>query len=192
MRKILLYGALFAMFVACASHRGFDLQDGTKSNIRSLIQVGHSGVVQAVALSPDGRFAVSGSADGTLKFWDISTGRVIYTCYHHLDQQHLAAIRGDNYSEITLLPQVNCIDISRNGDLLLSGATDGNIVVTEIKTGKLVRVYRQHSKSVNVASFSKDANMAVSGDANGEIRLWQTATGSTIGKFNIKLRSSQI
>ena len=33
---------------------------------------GHSNSVYAVAFSPDGRFAVSGSADETLKLWDVS------------------------------------------------------------------------------------------------------------------------
>ena len=180
------------MVFACASQKGSNRYTGVNSDIRPVIQVGHSGAVQIVGLSPDGRFAVSGSTDGTLKFWDIATGRVIYTSYHHLDQQFVNAIRGNNYSEITLSPQVNCIEISGNGELLLSGATDGNIIVSEIKSGKMLRTYRRHSKSVNAVSFSKNANLSVSGDADGVIHLWQTNTGSTIGSFDINLRSSKI
>lgn len=130
MKRILLFSLLLGLVVSCAGQRRFDRYTGAKPDIWPVIQVGHSGVVQAVALSPDGRFAVSGSADGTLKFWDIATGRVIYTSYHHLDRQAVTAIMGGGYGNIALIPQITCMDISANGELLLSGASDGNIVVT--------------------------------------------------------------
>jgi len=43
---------------------------GTGGELRAF--VGHSGTVLSVAASPDGRFALSGSADQTLKLWDLS------------------------------------------------------------------------------------------------------------------------
>jgi len=39
--------------------------------------LGHSDAVTSVAFSPDGRYALSGSADKTLKLWDIETEREI-------------------------------------------------------------------------------------------------------------------
>jgi WD40 repeat protein len=189
---MLLVCALLGLIAGCAGHRGIGRYDGLESDIRPVLQLGHSGVVQAVALSPDNRLAVSGSADGLLKFWEVSTGRLIYTSYHHLDQKAVAAIGGGNYGGITISPQVTFVDISAKRDRLLSGASDGSVVVSEIKTGRLMRVYHSHAKGVNAGSFSQDATLAVTGDAGGEIRLWQTATGRTIRKFVINFRSSQI
>jgi WD40 repeat protein len=40
---------------------------------------GHAGWVKAVALSADGKRALSGSEDGTVKLWDVQTGQVILT-----------------------------------------------------------------------------------------------------------------
>ena len=191
MKKILLFCALLGLVAGCAGHREMGRYDGSESDIRPVIQLGHSDAVQAVAISPDDRFAVSGSADGTLKFWDIATGRVIYTSYHHLNRSAINAERG-GYRGVALLPQVTCVEISATGALLLSGASDGNVIVTEIRTGAIIRVYPGHRKSVNAVSFSNDAKLAVTGDADGEIRLWQITTGRTIGKFDIKFRSSQI
>ena len=192
MKNILIFSALLGLVVGCVGHRDFDRYEAAKSGLWPVIQMGHSDAVQAVALSPDGRFAVSGSADGTLKFWDTGTGRVIYTSYHHLDRQSVSAFMGGRYGNITILPQVTSIDISAGGQWLLSGATDGNVVVTEIKTGWMERLYQQHSKSVNAVSFSEDAKLALTGDADGIIRLWHLSTGITFRKFKIKSGSSQI
>jgi len=47
------------------------------------VQVGHISGVISVAFSPDGKTALSGSDDNTLKWWDLSTGRVLKTLEGH-------------------------------------------------------------------------------------------------------------
>ncbi|MFQ6030733.1 MAG: WD40 repeat domain-containing protein, partial [Dehalococcoidia bacterium] len=44
---------------------------------------GHSDYVFGVAVSPDGRQVVSASRDGTLKVWDLATGREQRTLTGH-------------------------------------------------------------------------------------------------------------
>jgi len=44
-------------------------------------QIPHSGVVDTVAFTHDGARAVSASWDGTLKLWDVATGRLIRSIY---------------------------------------------------------------------------------------------------------------
>ncbi|KHD07680.1 hypothetical protein PN36_03335 [Candidatus Thiomargarita nelsonii] len=41
------------------------------------VQLGHSGSVKAVAFSPDGKLALSGSRDGSTRLWNIKTGKEI-------------------------------------------------------------------------------------------------------------------
>src|SRR5271157_1729235 len=40
---------------------------------------GHSGMITSVGFFPDGKYALSGSLDHTIKLWDVSTGRATKT-----------------------------------------------------------------------------------------------------------------
>src|SRR5262249_5589358 len=44
--------------------------------------VGHEGPAMMVAVAPDGRIAVTGSADRTARLWDVDSGRVLATLDH--------------------------------------------------------------------------------------------------------------
>jgi hypothetical protein len=47
--------------------------------------VGHEADVLALAVSPDGRFLVSGSADGTVRLWNVKTRELIVTLFSTAD-----------------------------------------------------------------------------------------------------------
>ena len=82
-----------------------------------VLQTGHTGSVNALALSPDGRFLVSGSEDVTLKIWDTATGNVLRTLSGH-DQPVLAAA------------------ISPDGRQVASGGADPTVRVWDAVTGQ--------------------------------------------------------
>ena len=46
---------------------------------------GHKEGVNILAFSPDGKTLLSGSEDGTIRAWDTTTGRQIYTCPGHME-----------------------------------------------------------------------------------------------------------
>jgi len=54
--------------------------DKNKGQIKCLRTLeGHTNIVNTVCLTPDGRYAVSGSRDSTLRVWDIETGQCLRT-----------------------------------------------------------------------------------------------------------------
>src|SRR5262249_62085945 len=47
--------------------------------------IGHEGEIWAVALAPDGRLLVSGSADQTVRLWNLATRELIVTLFYGSD-----------------------------------------------------------------------------------------------------------
>jgi WD40 repeat protein len=80
-----------------------------RPKVEIIPQLGHSDAVQSVALSPDGRFALSGSDDRTLKLWDVGTGK------------ELRSLRGHG-------SHVKSVAFSPNGRFALSGSLDRTMV----------------------------------------------------------------
>ena len=64
---------------------------------------GHSSNVQAPAIAPDRRRGASGSYDGEIRLWDLTTGRLVSTLEGHTRR-------------------VTAIEFSGNGKGLLSGS----------------------------------------------------------------------
>ncbi len=57
---------------------------------------GHSALVTSVALTSNGRYAVSGSVDKTLRVWDIETGEELHTLRGHRDAIRAVAVISDD------------------------------------------------------------------------------------------------
>nr|NMF67537.1 hypothetical protein [Brasilonema octagenarum UFV-OR1] len=56
---------------------------------------GHSSVVNAVAVTPDGKYVISGSGDYTLKVWDLHSGKEKFTLGGHSDSVNAVAVTPD-------------------------------------------------------------------------------------------------
>jgi WD40 repeat protein len=57
---------------------------------------GHTDWVNAVAVSPDGRFIVSGSSDDrTVKVWELESGRLLRSLEGHTDWVWAVAVSPD-------------------------------------------------------------------------------------------------
>jgi WD40 repeat protein len=123
--------------------------------------VGHKLAVQSAALSPDGRYVVSGGNDRDLRLWDTLSGK------------RLNVLKG--HSEA-----VWCVTFSPDGRYLLSCGDDRTIRLWEVATLNEVRRFPGHKAEVNRVAFSPDGTQALSGDADGGVRLWDVATGKEL------------
>jgi COMPASS component SWD3 len=115
---------------------------------------GHKKGVAQVRFSPDGNWLASGSADGTIKIWDTSTGQHVRTL-----EGHLAGI-----STIAWSPDSNTI---------ASGSDDKTIRLWHRNTGKpYPNPLTGHHNYVFSIAFSPKGNMLVSGSYDEAVFLW--------------------
>ncbi len=130
---------------------------------------GHSDRVMSVAFSPDGRYALSGSNDCTLKLWEVATGRLIRTF--------------EGWTEATIKGHrgiVDAVAFSPDGRYALSGSNDKTLKLWEVATGRLIRTFEGHKGNVRSVAFSPDGRNALSGSWDETLKLWDVATGRLI------------
>jgi hypothetical protein len=78
-RYLLCLTVLQSLLPAAANETG----ESAPAKPEPVLQVSHRGMVRAVVFSPDGRWLASGAKDGTIKIWEISSGRLLRTIYGH-------------------------------------------------------------------------------------------------------------
>ena len=125
---------------------------------------GHTAEVSAVAVSPDGRFAVSGSWDNTLRFWSLSTGKC---------QASFEGHRGP----------VTAVAISSNGRFLLSASRDKTLRLWSIARQKCLTVFKGHERFISGVALTSDGRFALSAGWDSTLRLWNVATGKCLRVF---------
>ncbi|MBE9545939.1 MAG: protein kinase [Proteobacteria bacterium] len=122
---------------------------------------GHTEGVNCVAITPDGRYAVSGSNDYTIRVWELETGRSVRALEGHT-------------------AMVNSVAITPDGRYAVSGCWDHTLMVWELETGRSIRTMEGHTGSILSVAITPDGRYVVAGSWEGNIRLWEFETGRSI------------
>jgi WD40 repeat protein len=127
---------------------------------------GHKAAVQSMAYSPNGKTLASGSADKTIKLWDVSTGKEITNLQAHADG-------------------INSLVYSPDGKTLVSGSADKTIKLWDAATGKELATLQGHKIAVTTLEISPDGKTLASVGVNlpesyrSEIKLWDFDAAAT-------------
>jgi WD40 repeat protein len=122
---------------------------------------GHANWVRAVALTPDGRCAISASWDGTLRLWDLESAQSIQTFEGHTDY-------------------VCAVAVTPDGDFAISGSADRTLRLWDLKSGQSIRTFVGHTGPVNAVALTPDGSRAVSASTDRTLRLWDLESGQSI------------
>jgi len=126
--------------------------------------VGHENAIEDFHSSADGKTLISASADGTIRFWDISTGDLLKT---------LGDADGSMISSIAL---------SADGKYLVSGHfyQEFAIKLWNVATGKVIKIYDGHQGGVTAVDFSPNGDYIVSAGSDGSVKLWDVKGGNCV------------
>lgn len=144
---------------AVASHDWkVTLWDARQTAAPLAILDGHENAVQALAYAPQQLMLASGSADRTVRLWNLDT---------------LTLKR--SYSG----PRdfVTSLAFSRSGKQLAAGALDGRIHIWSVLSSRRLRALTGHRGRVADVAFSPSGDQLASAGEDGTVRLWNVSRG---------------
>jgi WD40 repeat protein len=168
--------------------------------------------VQGVAFSPDGRLAVSSHWESVVRLWDLDKGKELYCFEGHIapvmsavftpdGRYALSGARNDRdplrlwdlssrKQERGLQPRFiryggssESVALNHNGKRAVSGGGDWVVRLWDVETGREMRVFEGHTKTVWSVCFTPDGRSILSGSEDGSIRLWDVESGRELHRF---------
>ena len=114
--------------------------------------IGHYSNIFSVAVSPDGKFIVSGSEDKFLRVWSVP------------DRKEECQLKGHSGTVFSLV-------ISADSRYIVSGSEDMKIILWNFQERKQEWAFTGHTNYVSAVAVSADCNFIVSGSWDNTIKL---------------------
>lgn len=170
---------------------------------QSQVLAGHTDWVNGLAFSPDSQTLASGSFDGSIILWDVSSGEQQKILSGHWDGVRTVAYSPDGLTlasgsddktiilwntstgakQQTLTGHkgiVFSVAFSPDGQTLASGSFDTTVILWDANTGEQMKTLDGHTGGVQSLSFSPDGQMLASAGQDGNIILWDTIKGTQL------------
>jgi WD40 repeat protein len=140
------------------------------------IFIGHEEYVNAVAVSPDGKYVLTGGFDHTARLWDIQTGQAIRQ-FNHDNQVRLVAFSPDSRYALT-------------GD---EHKRDSGLRVRlwNLQTGEEVREFVPPAP-IYTSIFSTDGKYLLMGCIDATVRIWDWRTGQAVRTLSLPAEQAEV
>jgi WD40 repeat protein len=175
---------------------------------RPIARLEHEGSVQAIALSPDGRYLATASQDYPVRVWEMTGGREVARLEHERvvtavnidmgvafspDGQYLATASGDHTARVweatsgrevirlTHQDLVWAVAFSPDGQYLATASQDCTARVWAVTSGHEV-TRLPHEREVRVVAFSPDGQYLATASSS-IARVWEATRGREVGRL---------
>src|SRR6185436_14180016 len=117
--------------------------------------------VMAVTFSLGGSVAAGGIRDGTVRVWEVESGREMMVLRGHEDG-------------------VLAVAFSADSNRVAAGGYDWTVRVWDRKTGKPLHRFEKHQGSVRGVAFVANGSQVASAGDDGTVRFWDLTTGELL------------
>ncbi|KIK39017.1 hypothetical protein CY34DRAFT_808779 [Suillus luteus UH-Slu-Lm8-n1] len=125
---------------------------------------GHTNIVWGAIHLPGGQRIITCSVDGSLRVWNLKTGKQIGEDWRDGDSP------------------VCSMALSPDGKKVVSGSGDGAVRLWDIDTCKVVMKWMGHTQEVGSVCWSRDGRRVLSGSNDGTARQWEVESGETMSE----------
>uniref|UniRef100_A0A8C1FG90 Pleiotropic regulator 1 n=2 Tax=Cyprinus carpio TaxID=7962 RepID=A0A8C1FG90_CYPCA len=163
---------------------------------------GHLGWVRSIAVEPGNQWFVTGSADRTIKIWDLASGKLKLSLTGHISTVRGVAVstRSPYLFSCGEDKQVKCWDLEYNKvirhyhghlsavydldlhptiDVLVTCSRDATARVWDIRSKANVHTLSGHTNTVATVKCQSAEPQVVTGSHDTTIRLWDLVAGKT-------------
>uniref|UniRef100_A0A8C4IPS0 Pleiotropic regulator 1 n=1 Tax=Dicentrarchus labrax TaxID=13489 RepID=A0A8C4IPS0_DICLA len=163
---------------------------------------GHLGWVRSIAVEPGNQWFVTGSADRTIKIWDLASGKLKLSLTGHISTVRGVAVssRSPYLFSCGEDKQVKCWDLEYNKvirhyhghlsavydldlhptiDVLVTCSRDATARVWDIRTKANVHTLTGHTNTVATVRCQAAEPQIITGSHDSTIRLWDLIAGKT-------------
>ncbi|KAI8846087.1 putative eukaryotic translation initiation factor 3 subunit [Chytridium lagenaria] len=155
---------------------------------------GHNGTVWDFDVTYNSRYLLTGSADNTLKMWEVETGRNVFTWKTKSAVRAVAYALGDEYAlyvtDATMGQQctIHIIGIEADPEdhiirsipvsgskatvaaTIYTGHEDGSISIWDAESGERLKQIREHTGAITDLQFAKDKSHFISSSKDNTAR----------------------
>ncbi|HEX5059363.1 MAG TPA: protein kinase, partial [Kofleriaceae bacterium] len=120
---------------------------------------GHAQDIEHVAVTPDGKYVITGSDDSTARIWNLANDALV------------AELKGHD-------GPIETMTLSSDGKYLATAGTDGDVRLWEIPSGTGRRLQGHHN-TVRGVSFSPDNTKLASTGEDGTLFIWDVTSAAS-------------